>query len=746
MLNKFFKQKSVPHIQGKEPLTMLTKKHFKKVFELELSNMQETPVYPLTNQLSIGSEIGNIVIADPSISPRHATFTLQEEVVSVLDHGSVAGTFINNQKIQAGKTVLLEDTDTVRVGDLEVKIKSHSVEDTSQKIPEIPLEEEKEDVTEIANASLELEEPPVAIPTPKTKTAVAKKKVKKSSLNTSHSANAVVRVFSVVCDFLLSYSLLIILSPFDEFRSFLSFIPDLFLDSVDVNSLWVEFEKNYSFVAEVGLDIYKMISGSFDFVSLFMMFAVLRAITTLFLGVSISEFALGVRPSGNGIWARVGGFIRVIIGLVTGPFLIFDAPSIVSKRTFKELITYTNVELRSKFISILGFIFYIPLLLVLVLFSPLLQGLETPTEIAIDDKIDQRVKIKVQGDAAAELNQPVNQYSQRLNVEMKFDKNELNLIPNFRFQGVRSKLKVFSTMVLFQRDQGRFAELEVFKTFDLKQLLGLGIKGNVFLFDKYPHIYNFVYASNDSNPSFRKKIDSKSQALFASEFIRFTKTAFSLNGMNAFDLMQEETWLLKSFIDYKMSFLSLLEYKDYDSMGFIKIGNALFMKISYNKQKPFDLLIPLIEGEGKIFKISFDKKENLEQVSSKLYKFNLNDTNWFSEFNHTPSEVMDAFQVFDLFSGDNIKNIDIPEKAQALYGYYFEASAEVLKRNDSSELLVWKEKAMNLLKLLEALPPVAVPEGQENPRMKLIQNFRDLHDALENQNSEYFGIKEVQSV
>ena len=110
--------------------------------------MEGSPTYNLTHQLTVGSEVGNIVIADPSVSPRHCTFILQEEVVSVLDHGSVAGTFINGQKIPPGRYIILEETDNIRVGDLEVQVhvKTDSVkEEIEEAVPEQAEEEEPEE-------------------------------------------------------------------------------------------------------------------------------------------------------------------------------------------------------------------------------------------------------------------------------------------------------------------------------------------------------------------------------------------------------------------------------------------------------------------------------------------------------------------------------------------------------------------------------------------------------------------------
>ena len=165
------------------------------------------------------------------------------------------------------------------------------------------------------------------------------------------------------------------------------------------------------------------------------------------------------------------------------------------------------------------------------------------------------------------------------------------------------------------------------------------------------------------------------------------------------------------------------------------------MRVSYKKQKPFDLLIPLIKGEGMVLKVSYDKKENSELLSSRFYKFNLDDTDWLPDFAPVEKEILGALEVFDLFSSTNFKSdLSSVQKAQGLYGYYFETSAAVLQKGDAVEIDVWKTKAKSLLKILETLP-IRKDEASEDPREKLLQNFRDLMDALENNNYEYFGIQ-----
>ncbi len=863
MFKKLFGGPKVPPNNGDtNPMLKVDTGRWVKVFELELSNMEDTPTYQLTHQLSIGSEIGNIVIADPSISPRHCTFIMQQEVISVLDHGSVSGTFVNGTKIPPGKYIILEDTDIIVAGDLEVRIKVKTVEASVEEIPEVPEpqtmvmkksdfdsaksvedevddvlqaeandEQEKEQVEEDGEEIEEVEEDeeaeeveeveeeagPVlkkrdkdkvleqAAPgkfdlifgrkSKSNKIAEAKAKAKakaKSSQNSNknkkssksksfsiatdseYSANSILRVIAVSCDLLLSYSIYVVFSPFDEFREFLDFIPAAIADLIDIDwkTIWATITEDYGFLNGLAEDAIQLFNGSMHLGPILLIFILLRLATTFLLGVSISERFLGIVAKGNGIWARIGGALRVIIGAITGPFVIFDVPALVSRRTFKEFMTFTQTFISSKFFAILGTLLYFPLCVAIALFSPLMQGLEPPEAIVISDRLEQKIRVATDPAVPQVAATLVEDSSTSYHLDLKYDPANVEIIPLFKFKGNQAKTQYQNQMAFLHKDLQRTVTLEVYKKFDLKQLLGIGMRGNVFIFNKFPQIHDFVYTSADVNPSLRGKPDSTLEQKFANEFIMFTKMSFDLDVNNAFEFMQAESPLIRGFIEYRSALLALLEYKDFESISFSKIGNQTFMKIRYLKQKPFDLIIPLVKGEGRIYKVEFDKKETLGALNTKFYKYTLDESHWnFDKKSIEINESLTPMQVLDVFANLNFKKKEIsPEKAQALYGYYFEKSSKVVKDLVPTEYALWKESVQDAYQIMEVLsegaataaatpkvevtpvpdgmvgPPMPVAPASEDPRLKLLQNFKDLKDAVDSMNKTYFGLEQNPSV
>jgi len=748
VFKNLFNRKKVPKNAGNPAPSKPEEGRWVKAFELELVNMEGSPTYEIKHQLSFGSEIGNVVIADPSMSARHCTFILQQEVISVLDHASVAGTMVNGKKIPSGKYIILEETDEISIGDLEVRIKSRDVQLDERDVPDFPLDhgESPKVVEKVEEEKIEQDVEEVVEEDEKSDGHHKNFQKKGPSIVAaikplSPATNSLVRVLAVLCDLLVAYTIFVIFYPFDEFKLFLESVPQTIIGLIplDWNIIWTELISNYGFTAQMLQDVYEFFTVTFHAGPLLLIFFLLRLVSTLILGVSLSEKMMSVKFEGNGVWARFGGALRVIIGMFTWPLIIFDLPSIVSRRTFKEIITHTHTVIGSKFLAVLSTLLYLPLLMVMALGSPLIQGLELPDPISVNDRIDQRVRVA----AATEVIVPAietQEDSRYLKFQLNYNANEVAVIPQFKFQGGNNKRIYNGQLVFYHKDIQRSASLELIKKFDLKQLLGIGLKGNVFLFEKFPRIYNFVYAS-EGNAAFKIPTDEKAQLKFANEVISFIKLSLEFDANNALETMQTYTPLIKNFIEFKASFLSLLEYKDFDSLGFIKLGNVVFLRATYIKQKPFDLIIPLTMDEGRVFRISFDKREALSALSNKFYKFTMNKADWLVSSHSAISETMTPFQVYDSFQFLNQnKEMSISE-AQALYGFYFERSGKVIAGADEVEYDLWTHSVKSILTIIQDIPAKDAMT-EESPWSKLLQNFQDLNSAVQSKNQDYFGVEQ----
>lgn len=725
----------MPQNEGEMRASIPEKGRWLKVYDLELANMEGNPAYALKHQLSFGSEIGNVIVADSTVSPRHCTFILQQDVISVIDHGSVSGTQVNGKKIPSGKYIILEESDEISIGDLQVRINARNELIDESDIPDIELDS-------IENSSDEDEEEVVVEREEK------KEEKHKSAITTikpsTLSTNSLVRVLAVASDLLLSYTIITIFYPFDEFKMFLQSVPEFLKQILPMSPemLWNESKLAVGPVAGVLEEGYQFFNSVFHAGPLITVFFVLRFFSTLLLGVSFSEKMFSVSAEGNIIWSRIGGALRVVIGMVTWPLIVFDLPAILSKRTLKEMITVTKTVVSSKFVATVAAILYLPLLVVVAITAPLIQGLELPEPIIVNDRIEQRTKVvqtNPEEGAVPALN--AQEDSRNLRFQLQYNPNELSVIPHLSFKAGNNKTKYNGQLVFYHKDLQRFVEMELVKEFDLKQLLGIGLKGNFFLFDKFQNIYNYVYAV-EGNTSFKAPTDEKAQAQFANEVISYIKVAMEFDVNNAFENMQTYSPIVKNFVDFKASFLGLLEYKGFDEISFMKLGNVIFLRVSYMNPKAFDLMIPLTMDHGRMFKISYDKKESLTLLKNKFYKSTLANSDWLLTSHSAVGETMTAFQVYDFFQSFQKKSAIEINEAQAIYGYFYEKSAKILGHSDLIELDLWAQGLTQFSSLIKEIDFKMSVGNQETPWTKLSQNFQDMESAFTGRNRTYFGLEQ----
>src|SRR5690606_22034273 len=136
--------------------------------------------------------------------------------------------------------------------------------------------------------------------------------------------------------------------------------------------------------------------------------------------------------------------LREVLGFFTAPFLLFDVSAIISRSTLKEFLTFTRVQVSSKFLTILGILFTVPLLIFLAAVAPLFQGLDIPQPLLVNDKLEQRIRVaNEQGDGSV-LESPALTSSQYFGLELPIKSQEASLFPDFKFKGVEKKLNFLS--------------------------------------------------------------------------------------------------------------------------------------------------------------------------------------------------------------------------------------------------------------------------------------------------------------
>lgn len=704
----------MPQNNGESMKSSVAKNNYIKTFEIVLENMEGRPKYPLAHQLTIGKEVGNIVLADESLASKHATFVLQDNVVSIVDHNTLNGTYINDQRIQSGRFIILDESDHIKLGDLEVTLKvGHMV----QKVDEEFMEE------------IELDQEVKTLPKKE------EKKLKLVSVSRSHSTNAVVRVLSLMADFLLAYTVTLILSPLPEYKDLTHHLPQVIesvLGVMQIETLISMAQMDFSSFVLVVKDVYENVLGEFDLIPLVATFISLRLVGILLFGVSFSELFLGTRAQGHVLWKRVGGVLREFLSYFMLPFFFLtDLPCLFSRRTLKEVLTNTQLIYPSKLIGFLSTIVYFPLLVGLFLLSPLVKGLSLPEPIFISEKIEKRPKLQDVADTAALMR---HEMSENLGLNIDYDERKLFLYPTVEINKEKRKFK--SALYFYDKELNRQVRFEILKKFNSKRILQTAMHANMQLMNRFPRLYEFAFSIPEQNPF--KNVDAKKYGEFSLQYIELMKLAFELHLDNAQMVFENETFLLEGLLNFKEDFIKNLERDDFQKLSFIQLGDFIFFKASYVAKEPFDLLIPLFPQNGVIYKITFDQQKDLKDLSARFYFNYLDKVDWFSRERMLMGESLTTLQFFDFFHNMKFKNWAWDEKGmQALYQTHYNLSIEVLKNNQD----YLRQNFIKTLKSFKLLIDQTLPTPMDTEAsLKFKQNMSDLMIAVEAKDYSFFQL------
>ena len=123
-------------------------------FYLEFDQLEGAPTFELQDSLSVGSEEGDVILDYEGISPKHCTVILNQDILSIIDHGSSEGTFVNKKRIPSGRMIILDLKDKLKLGSIPFRV---VVREEYQESPEL-IEDET-----VEQTPSELSEPLMAV-------------------------------------------------------------------------------------------------------------------------------------------------------------------------------------------------------------------------------------------------------------------------------------------------------------------------------------------------------------------------------------------------------------------------------------------------------------------------------------------------------------------------------------------------------------------------------------------------------
>lgn len=715
-------------------------------FHLVLTNIENSPSYALETELSIGSEAADIQIEDESLSPKHAVFKLQDGVVTVTDLGSEAGTRLGDHVLTKAKALILKDGDVLQLGQIEVTLKVEvvSVPQVRKVSGESPKEEKEKLEDPVEESVPESDE--IAKPEDKMKKRIeemrAKNKGKSPSRKSigggaSKAANSLPRAVGVGFDVLLTLIIWQIFSGFDEFKSLLEIVPQILQHDVlpILEALMKDFgfEKDYQFALTTFLDLVSDLENELQLSHLLSLLITIRILTTLLFGVTLGSWLAGVRAFGNVIWKRFGGVLREIIGLVTFPFLIFDLPTLFSRRSLKEVLTFTHLYSQSKSIVIISWLLFFPITLAAVFISPMFEGLELTLPIEILEQNPGRKNKK------SETPETIKAYSSEwFGVEFRLPQESWKVVPRFAWTQEAGRGRALTPTLVFYHQTGTTIPLVLHKTFDWKPLLSTALAHNFPLQLGHPKLWSFIQASKVKGTSLKYNPSPQDKLALQSEIQELIRAAFNLSPETFLEHAQTHGPLIKGLVEFRREFLKMVGATEDGIWSFIKFGKSTMLVHEVGGVKPYDILIPLVVSKGRLFKVSYASPKERAATSRLANADVWRNSNWELPDGAVGEGSAIAIDVVAKIAGGGEVTDDDLEK---IYGSFFElcapladkpiedaAKANVLKALKNMEEIVLKlSKKKNL------------SEGSVQSLVRMHQKLAELRGQLESNNAVFFN-------
>ena len=715
-------------------------------------------------KLTIGSEVGELIIEDASMSARHCTFIRNRDVICLIDHSSVDGTFLNKKRLEPGRTFIIDESDKLQIGSFkaqlefleepaeedllvaEIKVDDYidntaelslTVESSEEVEPELEFDSEVAEVVESIDISkLDVEEveldPKLLVryyndtnekmthevnmgapekPSRKRVRPSLKTRSEKKVVKYKPGASGVTfRLLALGFDVIACLTILNIFYVFEDFKTHYASGAQLIKAYIiaPLEPLVIDFPEVFEIFTNIKQSAYFEQVGSF-----LILLLLFRIITSIIFSVSFGSFIIGMRAFGHRYLKRILAPIREILGAVTWPFLFFDLPTFVSKRSFKEIITGTLVYTPSRLNSIALVSFFLPVMVAALCFSPLIKGGELLLPVTV----------KVLDSKKTPWSYSNKVYSQFIGMTYDLSGNNTTL-PLFQVETVNKEVVTTYGLSFVNKDSGLILDIRKIKDFSMLTLYEDFVKLN--LLSKYfqPAIYSLVKDISVENDSFKRQDINKDQII--SETQHIIHSIFSLRLENITKYIEKNGPILAGHREFREKIETLVSHP-FKKLSLLDFGNESGVLFSHGAgyDNTFSY-INLGESESELFHLSGD----ISAPKFKLLTMPIEFGNKAATSRRDPiSEFISNF-VAD-------PSVESFELAQQVYNRYFNVARAFLLTKNNDAVLALINNVKNITTALSR---------DKSKNQKLFLNLTELMDSLVKGNKAFFNISETKTV
>ena len=849
---KLFKRNKTPDIVGKEGQQLDIPTEIVNKIYLVFPKLDGEPTFELTNKLTVGSELGEVILDDESVAPKHCTLTHTQDVISIMDHGSPEGTYINKKQINAGRIFILQEKDKIKIGNLEARLLFQeeeipieeeivsevddedldpavmermqalasgtipamptpdlSKDEVSETPPELSQEDKTADIEvpddltldenasdstaadlgveegdidempdlpeqeleEIEDELEDLDEDEVPEEPQEKKPGIFAKlfkkkekpandeddveaqveediqeqeqldektrkmlkasggkklKVKKTAAaRAPEASNTLGRVFALILEVLIiifSHSFIIknehakkaldtyppkiwefIVQNFNKFGkphydTHLKAHVDKVLKQVPaIDKAMIEVGKFFDKYPEVLYGLY--------------LFMAIRLLTPLIFGVSLGQAVIGIKGLGNFALKRFTGVLRELIGFITAPLIIFDLPALFSKRTLKEMLSFSHISTGSTLFTTLLTFFWMFAFVALYVSLPVIERGSFPQPVEFETFELKPMKIKVAEDLV----------SKELRIKGKLPEGYVTL---FNFQTIQKDKKRFIQLAvkMLHVEEGSYVTIKRLKEISLPKLLAKSIEGNYLANWKYPEILKITNDASKVNKNFKVEEFLNSEKL-TPEVRSLIKGSYGLSIKKIHHHIMLNGPFLKGYLNFR------------DQVDSLADGQINIVKLNFVGLTPSIILQGSDKNKLRILTLN-NRKANLYELEASTGVDNLNkviENIAFSQ-NVEDTQKNDIFFVADKLMKFSELTKD---EFQLVYEVLFEHAKKVMMIKDK---FITEQLQKSIATILE-FSNMMSSESKD----KFIQNITDLLKAIKDGELSFFGIKKVRT-
>ncbi len=708
-----------------------------KRYFLKFDTPPGSPKHSLSRPLVIGSELGDIIFKDDkNISSKHCLFSVSDDVISLVDYGSRSGTFVNGGKLNPGKTYLLKESDGIVIGDIPVRILVEK--DDSTQLLQIPKEEvhvpsieesqkvvEKNEVqTRAYIEDIERQQKEFIEQENKNKRKVEIKLAVDDKVRTG-GVWATFRVMAVLMDIFLAFTLHTLLNPYVFYKQLIGDFEQT------MNAFLIPYIEKSSFIEVISHEL-------MPYLKYVMLYMVVRVLGSLVFAVSPGEYLMGMRSFVPFILGRLISIPRNVLGFLLAPFILFDLPCLFHQRTFKEVLTFSIIEIKSKTLVTLGIIFFFPFVLILSFASPLFQGFEAREKVAV-------TKFEAPENKAKEALSQKSR-TQFYEFDVVFDES-LYVYPYYELVQIKKKKRITPFINLYDREHESKATFSLYKKFSFRKLLIMATEMDPLFKFHFPVIHSFIHDISSVSKNFRNKrwSDATKQRL-KDEIKKLTKQTFSLESKSVIDYMKMRGPFIKGAIEYRDAFYYMLQTEKINDIQFLNLGDFECMRliVDDSSQTLKHYIIPLNPNGGRIFKIEFETRNYVNNFYEK-YFYNLTwdiekDPLLGKDLNEKKKKEFDELSLLDLVMTNRVSEANFTSIAKFIFKTYYARASEIIASNDEKEMDVIKSSLRSHIQIFKVFKRQI--SNDEKFGEQAILNLADLLESIEKRNKIYFGLED----